>query len=49
MNEARTDDRDKVYLDVNSLSEQELEELARKVVEKLRESIRQEKDRSGRS
>lgn len=47
MNEARSNDRDKVYLDVNSLSEQELEELARKVVKKLRESIRQEKDRSG--
>ena len=49
MNETRGDDRDKVNLDVNSLSEQDLEELARKVVKKLRESIRQEKDRSGRS
>lgn len=47
MNKDQTDNRDELRMDVDSLSEEDLEELARTIVRKLRESMRQEKDRSG--
>ena len=48
MEETKNDNRDELRMDLQKLSEQDLEELARVVVRKLRESIRQESDRSGR-
>lgn len=47
MDEKKTDERDVIRMDLSSLSEQDLEELARLVVRKLRTLIRQEKDRAG--
>ncbi len=44
----QADEWDEVRINVEKLSEQELEELARLVIYKLRESMRQARDRSGR-
>ena len=46
--EKRSDDFDELLVDVNKLSEQDMEELARLVTRKLRESMREDRDRSGR-
>ena len=48
MEEKRTDDIDKLRVNTEKLSEQDLEELARCVVRKLKESMGHERDRSGR-
>ena len=44
-----TDDRDELRIDTDGLSERELEELARLVVRKIKNQIRQERDRIGQS
>ena len=46
--EQKSDELNEVRVEVDKLSEQELEDLARLVTRKLRESMRQERDRSGR-
>lgn len=48
MAEVLSDENDKLKIDIDNLTEDDLEELARIVVRKLRESMRQERDRSGR-
>ena len=48
MNNIQTADEDELRIDVENLSEENLEELTLLVVRKLRESMRQERDRSGR-
>ncbi len=49
MGEIKNNERTDMRLALNRLSEKDLEELAKLVVRKLRESVRQESDRSGRS
>ena len=49
MDEKKTDNRNELRMDLSRLSEKELDELARLVVRKLRESVRQESDRCGHS
>lgn len=49
MNDVRVDDRDKMQIDLDKLSERDLEELTRIVVKKLRAWMQQERDRSGLS
>lgn len=44
----QADEWDEVRVNVEKLSEQDLEELARLAVHKLRESMRLDRDRSGR-
>jgi len=46
--EQKSDELNELRVEVDKLSEQELEDLARLVTRKLRESMRQERDRSGR-
>ena len=46
--EKKSDDFDDLLVDVNKLSEQDMEDLARLVTRKLRESMREDRDRSGR-
>ena len=46
--EQKSDDLDILRIEVDKLSERDLEDLARLVARKLRESMRQERDRSGR-
>ncbi|MBQ6343618.1 MAG: hypothetical protein IJI41_10880 [Anaerolineaceae bacterium] len=46
--EKKSDDFDELLVDVNKLSEQDMEDLARLVTRKLRESMREDRDRSGR-
>ena len=46
--EQRSDDWDDLKMDVDKLSDQQLEDLAQLVTRKLRESMRQDLDRSGR-
>ena len=48
MDDKRTDYSDEIRLDTEKLSEQDLEELARRVVRKLKESMSRECDRCGR-
>ena len=48
MDESKIDNRDELRMDVDRLSESELNELARLIIRKLRELMRQERDRSGR-
>ena len=47
-NEEHLDKEDVIRMDLDELSERELDDLAYLVVKKLRESMRQERDRSGR-
>lgn len=47
MEENRLDKTEVIRMDLDDLSNQELDELAFLVVKKLRESMRQERDRSG--
>ena len=46
--EKKSDDFDELLVDVNKLSEQDMEDLARLVTRKLRESMMEDRDRSGR-
>lgn len=48
MDNIQNKDSDKLPVDPENLSEQDLEELARRVVDKLRKAMRQESDRAGR-
>ena len=48
MDDTQIANNDELRIDVENLSEENLEELSRLVVRKLRESMRQERDRSGR-
>ena len=45
--EQRSDDWDDLKVDVDKLSDQQLDDLAQLVIRKLRESMRQDRDRSG--
>ena len=47
MSGANTDNRDELRIDLSRLSDKELEVLAQLILKKLREAIRQERDRSG--
>ena len=47
INDIQDDERTEMRMDLDSLSEKELEELSRIVVRKLRTEMRQERDRSG--
>ena len=47
INDIQDDERTEMRMDLDSLSEKELEELSRIVVRKLRAEMRQERDRSG--
>ena len=49
MPDIHVDDREELNLDVSQLSDEELEVLARLVVQKLRIWMRQESERTGRS
>ena len=46
--EQRSDDWDDLKVDLDKLSDKQLEDLAQLVTRKLRESMRQDRDRSGR-
>ncbi len=48
MDDTQTAGNDELRIDIENLSDENLEELSRLVVRKLRESMRQERDRSGR-
>jgi hypothetical protein len=48
MNDAEITRQDELRINVEKLTESELEELANLVVRKLRDSMREERDRSGR-
>lgn len=49
MADVQTKDLDELRIDVEKLTEENLDELALLVVRRLRDSMRQELDRSGRS
>lgn len=48
MDQIHNGELENLQLDVNSLSKKDLEELARIIVRKLRDVMRQERDRTGR-